>query len=124
MVVVSVNLVGCNERENTRALGTLERDRIAHTATANEIIIKLPVLPGSVVKAGDLLVELDSQLQQAQVAKAKAKVAQAEANLDKLIQGHVRKSLPPPEQRLMVQRRMLLKAKPITSGPKTLLNQT
>ena len=87
MVVVSVNLVGCNERENTRALGTLERDRIAHTATANEIIIKLPVLPGSVVKAGDLLVELDSQLQQAQVAKAKAKVAQAEANLDKLIQG-------------------------------------
>lgn len=87
ILITIVALTGCMEKEQSVALGTLERDRVAHTATANEIIIQLPVSPGSAVKRGDLLVELDSQLQQAQVAKTKAKVAQAEANLDKLIQG-------------------------------------
>jgi HlyD family secretion protein len=69
------------------ALGTLERDRIAHTATSNEVVVALPVPPGTMVKKGTLLVKLDDTLQQAAVDKASAEVAKAQANLEKLRHG-------------------------------------
>lgn len=80
-------LTACENRPQNIALGTLERDRIAHTATVNEVVVALPVAQGSEVKKGELLVQLDDTLQKAQVSKAKAEVAQAEANFEKLRNG-------------------------------------
>lgn len=80
-------LTACERSSPPLALGTLERDRIAHTATANEVVVALPVAPGTVVTKGTLLVQLDPRLQQAEVDKASARVAQAEANLEKLRHG-------------------------------------
>ena len=80
-------LSACDSHPANIALGTLERDRIAHAATANEVVVALPVTPGSPVKKGVLLVKLDDTLQLARVNKAKAEVAQAEAQLEKLRNG-------------------------------------
>ena len=50
-------------------------------------MVALPVPQGSMVKKGTLLVQLDDTLQKAQISKAEAEVAQAEANLEKLRNG-------------------------------------
>lgn len=80
-------LTGCNDDNPNVALGTLERDRIAHTATVNEVITEIPVRAGSQVSKGTVLVKLDDTLQKALVAKALAQVQQAQANLDKARNG-------------------------------------
>lgn len=80
-------LTACDSRTDKIALGTLERDRIAHTAVAAEVIVALPIAQGSAVEKGQLLVQLDNTLQAAQVEHAKAGVAEAEAELDKLRNG-------------------------------------
>jgi len=85
--LVFVVLTACENGPQNIALGTLERDRIAHAATINEVVVALPVAQGSEVKKGDLLVQLDDTLQKAQVSKAEAEVAQAEANFEKLRNG-------------------------------------
>lgn len=85
--LVLLLLTACDDLSQNVALGTLERDRIAHTATSNEVVVALPVPQGTQVTKGTLLVRLDSTLQKAQVDKASAQVAQAEANLEKLRHG-------------------------------------
>ncbi len=87
IAVIILLLSACDAPSQNLALGTLERERIVHTATANEIITSLPVLPGSLVTRGTLLVQLDNALQMAQVDKASAEMAQAEAKLIKLRNG-------------------------------------
>lgn len=87
VILICVLLTACSDRSAPVALGTLERDRVAHTATVNEVIVALPVAEGSMVAAGDLLVQLDTRQQQAMVAQAQANVARAEANLEKLRNG-------------------------------------
>jgi len=84
---VFVLLAACDNTPRNIALGTLERDRIAHTATINEVVVALPVTQGSVVSKGTILVKLDDTQQKAHIAKAQAEVDQAEANLDKLRSG-------------------------------------
>jgi len=80
-------LSACDNDKPDVALGTLERDRIAHTATASEVITALPVQSGSQVSQGTVLVQLDNTLQKSLVAKAKAQLQQAEANLEKVHNG-------------------------------------
>ncbi|WP_417567865.1 HlyD family secretion protein [Marinobacter sp.] len=80
-------LMGCDGSPQSTALGTLERDRIAHTATASEIIIALPVPRGAQVAKGTVLVKLDDTLQNAEVDRAGAQLAEAQANLEKLRHG-------------------------------------
>ena len=87
ILLIFVVLTACNEHPLNIALGTLERERIAHTATVNEVVVALPVAQGSEVKKGTLLVKLDDTLQKAQVSKAEAEAAQAQANLEKLRNG-------------------------------------
>ena len=82
-----IALAGCANKGTDEALGTLERDRIVLKATAGEIIVDQPVAEGTLVTAGTLLVQLDDTRQQAQVARARAEVAQAEAQLDELRNG-------------------------------------
>ena len=82
-----LTLSACTEGESNLALGTLERDRITLSATAAEIIINQPVAEGSHVETGDLLVQLDSTLQLASIARIQGDLAQLQANLEKLNNG-------------------------------------
>lgn len=80
-------LTACSPGDSQQALGTLERDRVTFTATANEIIRALPVIEGSPVKEGQILVQLDSKSQEAVLANAVANEAKAAAYLLKLTNG-------------------------------------
>ena len=80
-------LWGCAENDVPLALGTLERDRIALTATAAEIIVALPVAEGASVTKGTLLAKLDDRQQRAEVERSKARVAGSEAKLERLRNG-------------------------------------
>ncbi|GAB2185174.1 HlyD family secretion protein [Roseibium sp. LAB1] len=84
---VCLFVAGCYGEDENVALGNLERDRVALTATANEVLIDLPVPQGSFVKKGTILAQLDPAEQQAIVAQAKAEVQKAKANLVKLENG-------------------------------------
>ncbi|MCL1140922.1 MULTISPECIES: HlyD family secretion protein [Shewanella] len=89
LMIVSVLflLTACDSGSTSMALGSLERQRIALTATTNEVVVSLPVAQGSQVTQGTVLVQLDDTLQKANVAKALADVAQATANYEKLLKG-------------------------------------
>ena len=87
VVTGSLSLVACTETEQNLALGTLERDRITLAATAAEIITAQPVNEGSHVEAGELLVQLDTTLQQLAIDKIQADIASQQANLQKLRNG-------------------------------------
>lgn len=77
----------CTEDTDNLALGTLERDRVALTATAAEVLIDLPVSQGTPVTKGTVLARLDATQQQAVVNQAAAEVQKSQANLEKLENG-------------------------------------
>ncbi|TKB48958.1 HlyD family efflux transporter periplasmic adaptor subunit [Ferrimonas sediminicola] len=77
----------CNGSTPSLALGTLERDRVILTATANQIVRSTPIAEGSPVHQGDILVVLDDKQQKAIVARARAEVAKASAYLLRLTNG-------------------------------------
>ncbi len=85
--VITFLLSSCSGDTGDEALGTLERDRVVLKATASEIIISQPVLEGTMVAAGSLLVQLDDRRQKAVLAISKAEVAQAAARLEELRNG-------------------------------------
>lgn len=87
MVAGLLILSGCSEDDGSIALGTLERDRVALTATAAEVVVDLPVAQGTKVTKGTILVRLDDTAQRAVVNRAKADVAKARAELTKLQNG-------------------------------------
>lgn len=80
-------MVSCSRDEEYLALGTLERDRIALTATASEIITAQPVAEGAHVQAGDLLVQFDTRLQKLVVQRLEAEQEERKANLLRLQNG-------------------------------------
>ncbi len=85
--IVLVFLSACSNNVDNSALGTLERDRIAHVATSNEVVVALPVSQGAIVDKGTVLVKLDDTLQNARVTKAKAELTEVEASFEKLQSG-------------------------------------
>jgi HlyD family secretion protein len=87
LALCSLFINACSDNNANLALGTLERDRVVLKATAAEIITQLPIAEGTLVNAGDLLIQLDDRRQLALVAKAQASLASAEANLNKLQNG-------------------------------------
>ena len=87
LLLLTLCLLACSEAKQPLALGTLERERITHAATTNEVIVALPVQQGEHVAKGALLVKLDDTLQSARVDKAQAELIRAEAKFDKLRQG-------------------------------------
>ncbi|WP_029063607.1 HlyD family efflux transporter periplasmic adaptor subunit [Labrenzia sp. DG1229] len=80
-------LAGCFGEESDVALGSLERDRVALTATASEVLIDLPIPQGTFVEAGTVLAQLNPTEQQAVVNQAQAEVQKSKANLRKLLNG-------------------------------------
>ncbi|MEP3427326.1 MAG: HlyD family efflux transporter periplasmic adaptor subunit [Roseibium sp.] len=87
LAAAGVLLAACNSEDGNVALGTLERDRVALTATANEVLVELPIAQGAMVKTGTVLAKLDATQQQAVVNQARAEVQKAKANLQKLENG-------------------------------------
>ncbi|HTQ98719.1 MAG TPA: HlyD family efflux transporter periplasmic adaptor subunit [Candidatus Acidoferrum sp.] len=89
LLAFGISRVWNRQSESTArlALGTLERDRVTLAATAGEIITAQPIAQGSHVKAGDLLVQLDTTLELATIHKLESDIAQQEANLLKLRNG-------------------------------------
>jgi len=85
--IAAALLAGCLNTEHPLALGTLERDRVALTATVAQLVVDLPVAEGAPVTNGTLLVQLDDRQQRAAVKRAKAQVAQSEARLQELRNG-------------------------------------
>ena len=80
-------LTGCFSNENSQAFGTLEREQITFSATANEIIRDLPIREGSLVNIGDVLIQFDTKYQSVIVTKAIAEKAKANAYLQRLMNG-------------------------------------
>jgi HlyD family secretion protein len=105
-----LTLGACSETETNVALGTLERDRITLSATAPELITSQPVAEGTRVEAGTLLVQLDTTLQQAAVARVQADQAQLQANLDKLRNGARTEDVAAAEARVDTARSALLES--------------
>lgn len=87
LLFLSMALGACSETENNVALGTLERDRIVLTATADEIITALPVAEGTLVRQGQLLVQLDPARQTMVVAALETEMKQHKAVLGRLQNG-------------------------------------
>jgi HlyD family secretion protein len=87
LLALPLLLAGCSDPGPRLALGTLERDRVALTATAAEVIVELPVAEGSPVAQGTVLVRLDDRQRRAEADRARAQVARAEANLLRLRNG-------------------------------------
>ena len=88
IAVIVATLAGCEQAPDAGlALGTLERDRVALTATVAEVLIELPVARGTEVTKGTVLARLDDRQQRAQVERARAEVAAATAELEKLKNG-------------------------------------
>lgn len=87
LIITLFTLGACKDDKAKVALGTLERERIAHTATVSEVITALPVSAGNKVAKGTVLVKLDDTIQKALVAKAQAEMLQAKANLEKVHNG-------------------------------------
>lgn len=87
LVLTFLVLAACDGSSSNLALGTLERDRIAQTATASEVVVELPVSTGSPVEKGNVLVKLDDTLQRAEVKRAEALLSESVANLEKLRHG-------------------------------------
>lgn len=77
----------CDGTSANVALGVLMRERVVLTATANEIITELPVNEGNAVGAGTVLVQLEDNLQRANLAVAEALLEEAEADLSRMRTG-------------------------------------
>jgi HlyD family secretion protein len=103
-------LGACSEATEGLALGTLERDRITLAATAPEIIVSQPVAEGSTVREGELLVQLDTTLQQMALGKLQADIRQQEALLDKLRNGARTEELDAAVARVDTARSVLLES--------------
>ena len=87
LILISLVITACSVSNEGVALGTLERERVIHPATTNEILIDLPVSAGQLVEKGQVIAKFDAELQQAIVAKAQAQLAQATAFLEKTLNG-------------------------------------
>ncbi|MCF2916878.1 HlyD family efflux transporter periplasmic adaptor subunit [Pseudoalteromonas sp. Cn5-37] len=87
LILISLVITACSDSNEGVALGTLERERVIHPATTNEILIDLPVSAGQLVEKGQVIAKFDAELQQAIVAKAQAQLAQTTAFLEKTLNG-------------------------------------
>ncbi|WP_372571612.1 HlyD family secretion protein [Ruegeria jejuensis] len=83
-IVPAALLDRCTGPDSSAALGVLARDRVALTATANEIVVDLPIAEGTPVEIGDVLVQLDNTLQSAKLNLAQAELEKSKATLLKL----------------------------------------
>jgi HlyD family secretion protein len=82
LVLLLALLVGACARDNGDLVlvGSVERTLIELAAPASEVIVSVPVQKGSRVAPGDLVVQLDRAIGEAEVAAAEATLAGARSN--------------------------------------------
>ena len=86
--LIAILIVACTASENeNRVVGELASDRIELTAEVSEPITVITIPEGAMVKAGELLVQQNSDRAIARLAEATAASAQAQARLDELLRG-------------------------------------
>lgn len=87
-VLVTMALAACEIDQSPLPLvGTLERDRLELVAEASERIIEVLVTEGQTVEKGEVLMRLDSAVQQADVRAAEAVRDRAAQRVAELIRG-------------------------------------
>ena len=90
-VLISIALLsalsGCQPKAEHIAMGTLERDRILLSASADESIRHIWVHEGDQVHSGDALMQLDDRKARALLEQRQAELAKAQSTLDKLLSG-------------------------------------
>ncbi|SIS79133.1 HlyD family secretion protein [Neptunomonas antarctica] len=91
LVMLSILLLvslttGCSE-DAPRVFGTVDRDRLTLTSPVAERVATVNVSEGEIVKAGDVLLTLDSTAENARVAQYKAELAEENAKLAELVKG-------------------------------------
>lgn len=74
-------LGGCRGVEVFHLAGTVERTTLEVTAPISEVIVSAPVEPGDRVRAGDLVIALDSEVAEAELRAFEAAHAAAQAAL-------------------------------------------
>lgn len=79
--------VACGAGDPPRAVGTLERERVALVAESAEPLVELAVREGDLVEAGDLVARLDPARFDARVARAESARDLAAARLAELTRG-------------------------------------
>jgi len=81
-------IAGCDTDDSAPpVVGTLERDRIELVAESQEPVTEILVAEGQAVEAGQLLMRLDSSLQQSRIRRAQAELDEAQARLAELRRG-------------------------------------
>jgi HlyD family secretion protein len=82
-----VLVASCSSRDDREVLGTLERDRLELVAEASEPIVQVMHREGEAVKAGDMLMTLDSRAMNARLDQARAVRSAEEHHLAELVKG-------------------------------------
>jgi multidrug resistance efflux pump len=93
ITLLSVLALAACKGQATRALGTLEFDRMAVPAPAAEKIVSIDVKEGQRVQAGQVLLQLEPDYTQAQLAALQAQTRQNSARLDELRNGPRREEI-------------------------------
>src|SRR5687768_275726 len=83
LVVATLVLAACRSSDDAGLiLGTLERDRIELVAEASELVREIAVREGDVVKAGELVAQLDDRRLRIDLAGTEAEIARLDALLE------------------------------------------
>ena len=93
LALSTVLLGSCAQPDEGTLPGTVERDRVELTATADEFIVALPFVEGATVAAGDVVVVQDRTISAAELDAARAGVAEAEARVAEFESGPRRTSI-------------------------------
>ena len=92
LLLSALALAACG-KQDSRALGTLEFDRMAVPAPVAEKIVAIEVREGESVRAGQVLLRLEPDYTQAQFAALQAQARQNQAHLDELRNGPRREEI-------------------------------
>jgi HlyD family secretion protein len=92
-LIASMLIAGCERDDSLRLPGSTDWDRIAILAEASEPVVEWFVAEGDRVEPGDRLLRLDATRQDARLAEAFARLAEAEAALDELVAGPRQESI-------------------------------
>ncbi len=110
-LAIAVLVSGCKPQTETAQLpGYIEADLTAVASPVGGILSQLPIKEGQTVKAGDKLYLLESNREQAQLAEAEARKAQADSQQQNLSKGARKDELDQVRARLRYTKAQLAQA--------------